>query len=369
MHVTKVRATPIRIPRKRIFTSSLGTDADHDNAIVEIFTDAGTTGVGEASSVWDRRGVGEAEVIEQLLAPQVVGRDPFRIRRILHDLSQVEGSTRPAEAGIEMALLDIVGKSLGVPVYDLLGGRMRDRVALSHSLSMGPPTEVADEAESLAAAGYTTLKAKIGLDSDADHATVAAIRQRLGTDFTLRVDANMGWSSAEVAIENIGRLEPFELELIEQPVGRKDREGMRQVRERVRTPIMADESVWTPEDALACVRLEAAEIFNVYVSEAGGLLAAAEVFAIAKAAKLRCMIGSMPEFGVGTAAQAHLAFAMENIDLACDLNGFVYSADDVIQETLPISDGYFQDPPPGPGLGISLDPVKMNQYRVRVGKR
>jgi L-alanine-DL-glutamate epimerase-like enolase superfamily enzyme len=364
MHITRVLATPVRIPRKQVFTSSLGTDHAHENAVVEIETDSGVTGIGEASSIWEGRGRGEARVIDQLLAPRLVGKDPLRVRHLMQQLRALDGATPPALAGIEMALLDLLGRTLDVPVFDLLGGRVRDRVRLSHSLPMGEPRAIADQAEALAAAGYTTLKVKIGQDAVADLATVTAVRQRLGSSFTLRVDANMGWASPAIAIENIRQLEALDLELVEQPLGKDERAGLHAIREQVATPIMADESVWTPADAVACIRANAVDIFNVYVSEAGGLFAASEIFAIGRAAGLRSMIGSMPEFGIGTVAQAHLAFAMEDLDIASDVNGVAYASDDILMESLPIESGYYQHPPAGPGLGVTLDRNKLEKYRL-----
>ena len=153
-------------------------------------------------------------------------------------------------------------------------------------------------------------------------------------------------------MRSIEAIADFDLELVEQPLAADDLEGLRFVRERVSLPIMADESVWTPADALNCVRHQAVDVFNVYVSEAGGLGAAARIFAIAEAARLPCIIGSMPELGIGTAAQAHLAFAMPNLGYASDVNGCVYHSGDVIREKLPIADGYIL-PPAGPGLGVT----------------
>ena len=327
-----------------------------------IHTDAGLTGLGEASSIWDRRGRGESETINGLLADMLCGLDPRRIREIADRMDQLLHRSFPAKAGIEMALYDLVGKACDVPVYQLLGGQVRDRVLLSHSLSMGDPEAIASQAQSLVAQGYKTLKAKIGRNLRADLAVLAAVRSAVGSEIVLRVDANMGWSSAKEAVRCIEAIADFDLELVEQPLAADDLEGLRFVRERVSLPIMADESVWTPADALNCVRHQAVDVFNVYVSEAGGLGAAARIFAIAEAARLPCIIGSMPELGIGTAAQAHLAFAMPNLGYASDVNGCVYHSGDVIREKLPIADGYIL-PPPGPGLGVSLDEDALAEYR------
>jgi muconate cycloisomerase len=227
---------------------------------------------------------------------------------------------------------------------------------------MGAPEEIAEQASQLAAQGYQTLKAKIGIDQQADVAVLKAIRSAVG-DITLRVDANMGWPSAKEAVRHIEELSVFDLELVEQPLHSSDLEGLRFVRERVDIPIMADESIWTPADAMTCIRANAVDVFNIYVAEAGGLGPATQIFAIAAAAHLPCIIGSMPELGIGTAAQAHLAFAMHNIGYACDVNGFVYHSDDIINEKLRIEEGYLY-PPSAPGLGVSLDEDKLEKYRI-----
>ena len=363
MKITSIRATAVLVPRPTPFTSSLGTHAGSENAIVEIDTDAGITGIGEASSIWDRRGRGCADDINGLLANELVGRDPTQIRQVSDFMDTLlSPRSAPAKAGIEMALWDILGKMLDTPVYQLLGGAVRDRLALSRSLSMGTVDEVVAQADALVEEGYGTLKMKVGRDANADLANLSALRQRF-PDLCLRVDANMGWPNAKTAGRYIRELEEFDIELVEQPLHERDLEGLRFLRESVDVPIMADESVWTPADAMACAKADAADVFNVYVSEAGGIGPAARIFGIADAARLTCIIGSMPELAVGTAAQAHLAFAMPNIGFASDVNGCVYHADDIADHGLRIEGGFIY-PPSGPGLGVTLDPERVQKYRI-----
>ena len=150
MKITHISATPIRVPRPQTFTSSLGRSQETENAIVEIQTDEGITGVGEVCSIWDRKGRGQAEDINDLLAGALSGRDPFRIAEIHALMNSMLHRSEPAKAGVDMALYDIVGKALDTPVYNLLGGLVRDRVLLSHSLSMGEPDQIAEQAAALA---------------------------------------------------------------------------------------------------------------------------------------------------------------------------------------------------------------------------
>jgi L-alanine-DL-glutamate epimerase-like enolase superfamily enzyme len=362
MKITHIEAIPVRVPRPQSFKSSLGVQLASENAVVRIHTDEGLIGIGEASSIWDRRGSGESETINRFLSEKLIGKDPTRINDISALMNKYLHRSFPAKAGIEMALYDILGKSLNSPVYNILGGLVRERVLLSHSLSMGDPSQIAEQAKNLVDQGYKTVKCKIGQNLAADIAVLDAIRNRVG-DVTLRVDANMGWVSAKEAIRHIKQLTRFDLELIEQPLHYTDVDGLRFVREHVDVPIMADESIWTPTDAIHCVRNNSVDVFNVYVSEAGGIGPAAEIFSIAEAAHIPCIIGSMPELGIGTAAQAHLAFSMRNLGYASDVNGFVYHSDDIIQERLEINDGYLL-PPVGPGLGVTIDEEKLSNYRI-----
>ena len=362
MKITHIEAIPVRVPRPRPFKSSLGIQQGSENAVVRVFTDSDLVGIGEASSIWDRRGRGESETINGLLSEALVGFDPTQISSIRAHMDSLLHRSYPAKAGVEMALFDLVGKILDTPVYTLLGGQVRDRVLLSHSLSMGDPQDIVEQAKRLSEKGYKTLKCKVGRDHQSDLKILDAIRTEVG-DITLRVDANMGWSSAKEAVRRINELAAFNLELIEQPLHYSDMEGLAFVRSNVQVPIMADESVWTPADAMACIRANAVDVFNIYVSEAGGIGPAAQIFSIAEAARLPCIIGSMPELGIGTAAQAHLAFAMHNIGYASDVNGFVYHSDDIVNEQLHIEDGYLY-PPSGPGLGVSINEDKLQRYRI-----
>ena len=235
MKITRIEAIPVRVPRPQAFKSSLGTHLSSENAVIIVHTDEGLAGIGEASSIWDRRGLGESEVINGLLSSQLTGLDPRNIRDIADRMDQLLHRSYPAKAGIEMALYALVGKSSELPVYQLLGGLVREKVSLSHSLSMGDPADIAAQARHLVDQGYRTLKAKIGRDIDADFDVLTAVRAEVGNEIILRVDANMGWPSAKEAVRHIEKIQVFDLELVEQPLPPDDIEGLRFVRERMDT--------------------------------------------------------------------------------------------------------------------------------------
>jgi muconate cycloisomerase len=326
-------------------------------------TDAGITGIGEVDSVFKRRGALLRSDLDHALIPAVLGEDPTRITHLVIKMDRALDGVEEAKAGIEMALWDILGKALNVPVYKLLGGKVRDRIPLSYSIPFGTPEQMAELAVERVEAGHRTIKVKVGSDNGPrDIAAVGMIRKAVGPDIKLRVDGNMGWPNAKHAIGMIRAMEPHDLELVEQPLPPYDLVGMAEVRRNIGVPLMADESIRNPRSAMDVIRAGAADIANVYVTEAGGLLNATRIFAMCEAASIPCMIGSMPEFGIGTAAQIHLGVAMTNLGPDSDACGVLYHAEDLLKTPLKIEDG-FSYPPEAPGLGVEIDMNILERWR------
>jgi muconate cycloisomerase len=359
MKITGIRSVAVHGPRTRAFggvdRTALGPHAVSEHSIVFVDTDAGITGIGEVASVFKRRGRMLQTDLDVALAPAAIGEDPMRIAHVARLLDAALDGSQEAKAGIEMALWDIKGKALGAPVYELLGGKVRDRIPLSYSIPFGEPAEMAALAARRVAAGHRTIKVKVGSDNAArDIEAVRQVRAAVGPAVKVRVDGNMGWPDAKRAIGVIRAMEAFDLELVEQPLPAHDLAGMAEVRRAIGVPLMADESVRDPLSAMQVIKAGAADIANVYVTEAGGLLAAWRIFAMCEAAGIPCMIGSMPEFGIGTAAQIHLGVAMTNLGPDSDTCGVLYHAEDLLVRQLRIEDG-FAYPPDGPGLGVDVD--------------
>jgi muconate cycloisomerase len=359
MKITEVRCVPVLVPRRRAYggvvKTALGAAAFSDYTIVFVETDAGITGLGEVDSVFKRRGALLRHDLEKALVPAVIGEDPFRIAWLVRKMDDVLDGVEEAKAAIEMALWDIVGKALKTPVYNLLGGKVRDRIPLSYSIPFGAPDDMASLAQERVKWGHRTIKVKVGSDDSArDIAAVKSIRNAIGPAVKLRVDGNMGWQTAKQAIAVILKMEECDLELVEQPLPAYDLDGMAEVRRSIGVPLMADESIRNPRSAMQVVRHGAADIANVYVTEAGGLQNASKIFAICEAAGMPCMIGSMPEFGIGTAAQIHLGVAMNNLGPDSDTCGVLYHQEDLLTTPLRIENG-FSYPPEGPGLGVEVD--------------
>lgn len=366
MRIKNIRTCVVYGRRKRAYgrvtTTALGPADISEYALVFVDSDEGITGIGEISSVFSRRGRLLARDVDEVLAPRLIGLDPFDITRVVAAMDEVLWDTELAKAGVEMAMWDIVGKKLGVPLYRLLGGKVRDSVPLSYSVPFGDPEEMAAFAAARAKEGFRTVKVKVGQNADRDVAAVRMVRQAVGDDHRVRVDANMAWQTAKQAIAIIRRMEPYAPELIEQPLPPRELDALAEIRRNVGVPIMVDESVGPPRDAMEVIRRQAADVVNVYVTESGGIQNAVKTFTLCELAGLPCMIGSMPEFGIGTAAQIHLGVAMANLKFDSDTCGVLYHEEDLLKTPLRIKNGH-AFPPEGPGLGIELDEDIVARWR------
>jgi L-alanine-DL-glutamate epimerase-like enolase superfamily enzyme len=325
--------------------------------IVEVCTDEGLTGVGEAPGPTLPT---IQTIIEREFAQFLVDQDPLRIEWILHRLEEYSrnwaGLAAYAIAGVEMALLDLKGQALGVPVAELLGGYTRESVPVVGYLFIDEPEANAEKAADFVSAGHTELKLKVGRDLKQDYDSIAAIRDRVGYDVKLRIDANMNWS-VPAAIKWIKALEQFDLQFVEQPVPDFDIAGLAQVRRAVSVAIAADEACTTLRSALELIKADACDVFVVYPSEAGGLTRAMQIGALAVAAGKWCAIGSWAELGVATTANAHLAAASTSFPFANDTH-YPLQLNDVLVESVEIEGGHITVSH-DPGLGVSLDAASM----------
>lgn len=371
MKIEKIEYIPIRIPKRgakggKVWKTALGNNPFGDAVIVLLHTDNGICGLGEVSSIWDTYGSGLLRDMGQKLADSVIGLDVFSITEAIAKMDKAITWSRNAlcfKAGIEMAMYDAIGKSTGLPVYQLLGGKRRERIPLSHSVAMGTVEERVAQVEQHVKAGFHTVKVKVGIDFEGDVEAVRAIREKFGPKLGIRVDANMGWRDEKMLIKVAYQLADLGVLSIEQPFAPRELLKLSRIREKLPIPLMLDESIWEPADALDAVRANAGDIFNVYVSESGGLYRSMQIANLCDIAGVGFCIGSMPEFGIGTAAELQLGLAAPRIDHPSDVIGNLYFEDDVIKETLPVEDGCALAVD-RPGLGVSLDWDKVEKYRT-----
>lgn len=368
MRIERIWTTPLYLPFRpfygRAIQSAQGEMRVSRYALVRIETSDGPVGLGEICSVFGRHGELHRHEVDSVLGPALLHRDARDINRLAALMDAALDRAEPAKAAVEMALLDLMGKRLGVPVYQLLGGKRRERIPLSFSVMYGKPDEMGGLAGELAKQGFGTLKVKVGQSMAGDIAAVAAVRQAVGDKVNLRVDANACWLHLKTALAHIRAMEPYNVELFEQPLPGDALDDLRTLRTMIDKPVMVDESVWGPADAWRVLKAGAADVLNVYVSESGGILKALRIFEMAQLAGVQTTIGSMPELGLGTAAQIHLGIAAPDISYASDVCGVLYFAADVLNETLPIREGHAY-PIEGPGLGVTLNEDALRDYSRR----
>lgn len=366
MPITLVEAVPISgiIKPDLAIISSLGEHLRGQYVLVRVHDDAGRIGLGEASvtSVWsgETQG-GTIALIKEFLAPLLVGVDPFDTEWIGRALDRAAFANSFAKGALEMALLDLQGQILGVPVYRLLGGCHADArtrgVRLKFVVGAVEPDLAAQRARRMVELGWKAIKVKVGrhahpqIDVDRLH----AVRQAIGEQTWLSVDANGGYT-VDQAVWVAQRLEKFNVVLFEQPTRRGDHRAMAEVRRRCGLPIMADESVFTPQDAIDVIRHDAADIMSLYPGKHGGIRPTQHIAKIAEAAGIPCTIGSNLEREVATAAMVHVTVATANLQcerFPGDLIGPVYYESPLSQPPL----RYEADrlwAPESPGLGVAV---------------
>jgi L-alanine-DL-glutamate epimerase-like enolase superfamily enzyme len=364
MPVVAVAAEPIagRIRPEVAIVSSLGEHVAGQYVLVRVTDDAGRVGLGEASvtAVWSgETQAGAIALVRDVLAPLVVGADPFDVEWVGRRLERAAFGNAFIRAAVEDALLDLQGKTLGVPLYRLLGGRAgaANGIRLKFVVGAVAPALAAERARRMVERGWTAIKVKVGRDEHprADVERLRAVREAVGPGVMLTVDANGGYT-VEQAVWAGRRLEELGVALFEQPTRRGDHRAMAAVRRRVGMPVMADESVFTPQDAFEVLRAGAADVLSLYPGKHGGVRTAQAIARMAEAAGVPCTIGSNLEREPATAAMAHLVAATPN--LRCerfpgDLIGPLYFEAPLCRTPLRYeADRLFV--PEGPGLGVEL---------------
>ena len=372
MKITRIETIPVCVPLKASLAIRSGRGGAHTVSpflLVKIHTDAGIIGIGEASCT--PRWSGEDQVtgshlIRTYLEPLLIGEDPTEVERVTEKLRLAFAANYFTKSAVEMALWDIAGKAVGKPVYQLLGGKVREFVTTKWSVSGVEPAKAADIAKWAVEQGFKAMKVKVGIEPDGDVARVKAVRDAIGPKIKLGVDANGGWRP-DVAVATIERLYEHNIYFAEQPVPPEDAAELAGIRRRLRVPLIADESVYTLQDAKTLALLNGADVFSIYVGKAGGIAPARKIAQFAESVGLKCTVGSNLELGVGSAAMVHLAIATRGIaaeEFPCDIIGPFFYEGDVVREPLAIKPGEAR-PNDKPGLGIELDEEKVERYRNR----
>ncbi len=360
------------IPLRSSFTTAHGDLTVREGAIVEIHTEEGITGIGEIAPMPEFAGSSLHAVLAALPALSDQLRGGTLTTALARISAGIEAQTIPAPAacGLEIALLDALGKSNGLPMwrqliaYDqvaaITSSDVPEQIAVNAVIGAQTIERAADGARRAVAAGFSCVKLKLVRDIREGLAHVAAVREAIGADVHLRLDANEAWN-LEQAITMLSQCERFDIQYVEQPLPAHDLAGMRLLRQAVRIPIAVDEALQGPASARRILAAGAADIFIVKPQLAGGLHASREIIQIAAASGVRSVVTSIIEAGIGLAGALHLGAASPQITLECGLATLPLLIDDLLLDDLSVQNGQL-GVPVGPGLGVRLDRSALERY-------
>jgi len=353
MIITGVTAKKVEVPLAKPFTVSLGTITSSEIVYLKLYTDCGLCGYGEGAGVTFVTGETSDTVLGaiKLFEPILIGQDPYAIEHIHSAMDVTLVGNGAAKAAVDIALYDLTSKAAGLPLFRFLGG-VDGRIETDITVGINEPEVMAAEAALRVSEGFREIKVKAGAGPDRDIHSIRLIRAAAPSAH-LKVDANQGWTVAN-ALRVMREYEKVGVEAVEQPVPYWDVAGLREIRSRANIPVMADESCFTPKDALRIASSGAADMLNIKLMKCGGLYRANQITTIAEAAGLRCMLGCMIESKLSIAAAAALKSARPNIIYA-DLDGFHEFNDSGI-----IKNAFSYDTPmltlsERPGLGVELE--------------
>ncbi|MBQ9264686.1 MAG: dipeptide epimerase [Clostridia bacterium] len=332
MKITAVEWGRISIPLRTPFKTALRTVDSVEDVIVKIYTDTAAVGYGEAPPTGVITGDTAEAIIgamEHHLAPNLLGRDVDDFEDLMLLTQRCVLHNTSAKAAVDMALWDLYGKLHDIPVYKLLGGA-RKHLVTDLTISVNDPDTMARDARIAIDRGFDCLKIKVGVNPQLDVERLSAVRGAVPVGTTLRIDANQAWKPKEaVRILNGMQEKGLDIELVEQPVAARDLEGLKYVTERSYVPVLADEAVFSPEDAIRILQLGAADLLNIKLMKCGGIYNAMKIATMSEMYGVECMIGCMLEGRVAVNAAAHLACARQVIT-KIDLDGPMLCAQDPV---------------------------------------
>jgi L-Ala-D/L-Glu epimerase len=366
MKISKIEVIPASLPM-RLFTDAYAGYDRGEFAFIRIETNEGLTGYGEAPCSVTVGFYGETletvtASLRHVLAPKLIGEDPLNVRKLTSTMDLAQGNSFIAKTGVNLALYDLIGKILKVPVYTLLGGKQRDRIVACSEIGIVRSDQMAAEAMRLVELGFKSIKIKAGADAEDEMRGLEKVREAVGDKIELRVDPNAGWSREET-IRATKTLLKCNVVYLEQPLPGWDLEGLAWVRKSTGMSVMVDESVWTPQDVVRVAHAGAADIVNIKITKTCGLKKAIEVYDTATAHGLPCIIGTELESCMGLAAKLHIAAVLDKLPFACEFTELAFQK--LALETPIKLDGKgMLKVPTGNGFGVEPSMDLIGDHRV-----
>lgn len=354
--IRQVELYKLSIPLKEPFTTSLGTEYSADNVVVRILTEEGPVGTGECSPYMPINGESQDTcfAVGQYFAKAFIGRNPLDIAECVDLMDRIIYGNTSIKSAFDMALYDLAAQHAGRPLYQFLGGEKNKTIVTDYTVSVGDPETMAAEALQIREQGYPAIKVKLGKGGASDVERIRAIRNTVGYEIPIRIDANQGWKVGE-AIETLRALEEFGIQYCEEPIARWKYMKLRKVRKNTSIPIMADESCSDDHDAERLIELDACDYFNIKLGKSGGIYKALKIVAHAEKAGVGLQVGAMLESRIGMTAFAHFALCSPLIQHFDFDTALMFREDPVSGGILYLPNGIIEVPEL-PGLGARINP-------------
>lgn len=364
--ITRVEIIKLNIPYKEPFVISLGVIPEATNVVVRLHTGDGLTGTGECAPFVFIVGETQETVyaLAGKLAHLLIGKDPFAIEERLREIDRAVKGNYTMKSAFDMALYDILAKRGGMPLFRLLGGSNLREVHTDMTISIGTPEKMAADAMAFKKEGFPALKVKLGTTQGEDVARIQAIRETIGPDYPLRIDANQGWD-AITAISTLKALEPYGIEHCEEPVPHWNNRELVKVRENSPIPIMADESVFDHHDAFRLAAMGACDYFNVKLSKSGGICNALKIISVAESSGIKCQVGCMSESRFALTALMHLVQARDTI-VHFDMDSALMLAEDPVTGGIQYEGKGKWTLGEAPGIGADFDESYLGDMEKQV---
>ena len=346
----------LEIPLKEPFIISLGPVTRVQNIIVTIQTDGGIVGFGECSPYMTINGesIDTCFIVGQYLAKALIGKNALDPSHCLQIMDRIIYGNTSIKSAFDMALFDIAAQAARVPLYQYLGGKKNKRLQTDMTVSIGSAEKMKNDAIRFKEQGFPFIKVKLGPGFEEDVARIKAIREGIGNDIPLRIDANQGWPTAEKAINVLKALERYNIEHCEEPIPRWQFMELPKVSNATIIPIMADESCGDHHDAERLIHLKACSMFNIKLGKSSGFVNALKIIELAAAANIHLQIGGFMESRLGMTAAAHLALTNDLIH-HCDFDTPLMFTSDPVKGGIEYRENGVIEVPDVPGLGAAID--------------
>jgi L-alanine-DL-glutamate epimerase-like enolase superfamily enzyme len=355
----EIYKSPIKL--KEPFVISLGKVEFAENIIVAIRTRNGITGFGECSPFKTINGesIETCFIVGQYLANALLGKNPLNIGECSLLMNKSIYANTSIKSAFDIALYDIASQNAALPLYLFLGGGKKKKLITDYTVSIGEPQKMADDAIKIKENGFQIIKVKLGSSVIKDIERIRLIREAIGFELPVRIDANQGWNTRE-AIEILTALSSFNIQFCEEPIPRWNFMELPLIKNTSPIPIMADESCCDHHDAKRLIDIGACDHFNVKLGKSSGFFSALKILRLAEQAGITLQVGGFLESRLGFTASAHLALCSDNI-IFCDFDTPLMFMED------PVSGGITYDTkgevtlPEKNGLGAFVEDSYLNR--------